>query len=213
MFERLSIHQAAKRTCGFGNATGEQRSDLVEQASLELLVDATRDPLRDLRSRKPQCDGDDVETGDRRFRLAEMGCQRFAREDVHLESAYDAFQVARLDPGRRAGVHACEHPVQALDAAALCHTLEARAQIRIATRSGEQTARQSAVIQPRAAHHDWQPPAPMNVADDRSRVTRVLRGRVLVGRIRDIDQVMRNAAAVRRLEFVSADIEPAVDRR
>ena len=43
-------------------------------------------------------------------------------------------------------------------------------------------------------------------------VARVLRRRVLLGRIDDVDQMMRDAAAIGVGNLVGADVEPAIDR-
>ena len=45
------------------------------------------------------------------------------------------------------------------------------------------------------------------------RVPRILGRRVLVGRIGDVDEVMRDAAPVGQRHLVGADVEPAIDRR
>ena len=53
----------------------------------------------------------------------------------------------------------------------------------------------------------------MDVANRRGGVARVLRRRVLVGRIDDVDQVVRNAAPLGQRHLVGADVEAAIDRR
>ena len=50
----------------------------------------------------------------------------------------------------------------------------------------------------------------MDIADGGSRIAGVLRGGVLLGWLRDIDQVVPNAAATRLGNLVGPDVEPAV---
>ena len=47
---------------------------------------------------------------------------------------------------------------------------------------------------------------------DRRRIARELRGGVLLGRIDDVDEMMRNAAALGSRDLVGADVEAAIDR-
>ena len=55
--------------------------------------------------------------------------------------------------------------------------------------------------------------ARVDVADRRRRIARVLRRRVLVRRLDDVDQVMRDAALLGDRHFVGADVEAAIHRR
>jgi len=52
MLERLTVHETAKRPRRLRDATSQQSTDFVQQPSFELLVDAARDPLRDVGRRK-----------------------------------------------------------------------------------------------------------------------------------------------------------------
>ena len=52
----------------------------------------------------------------------------------------------------------------------------------------------------------------MDRANRRGGVARKLRGGVLLGRLDDVDEVVRNAALLRLRQLVGADVEPAVDR-
>jgi hypothetical protein len=49
----------------------------------------------------------------------------------------------------------------------------------------------------------------VDVANRRRGIARELRGGVLLGRIRDVDQMVGNAAAIRRRRLVGADVESA----
>jgi hypothetical protein len=52
----------------------------------------------------------------------------------------------------------------------------------------------------------------MHVPNDRGGVARVLRGGVVLYRVDDVDQMMRDAAPVGLGDLVRADVESAVDR-
>ena len=108
------------------------------------------------------------------------------------------FTIARLNPRRRlrdrraaASGAATSTPRRAAIA------FEPRAQRVVARRARKQAARQRAVIEAGAADEDRQLPRAWMSRIDRRRVARVLRGGVLLGRIGDVDQVMRDAALLR----------------
>src|SRR5206468_6021068 len=74
-----------------------------------------------------------------------------------------------------------------------------------------QAAGQGAKIKAGATGQDRQLAARVHVANYRRGVARVLRRGVLLGRIDDVDQVMRDAAAIGRRDLVGADVEAAID--
>ena len=82
-----------------------------------------------------------------------------------------------------------------------------------ASRAGtrKQPARQRAEVEAGAADQNRQPPARLDVADRGRGIARVLRGRVVVGRIGDVDQVVRDAAPIADRDLVGADVEAAID--
>jgi len=53
----------------------------------------------------------------------------------------------------------------------------------------------------------------MDIANCSRRIACILRGRVLVGRSDNIDQVMRDGAPIFCRDLVSADVEAAIDSR
>src|SRR5687768_4026670 len=75
----------------------------------------------------------------------------------------------------------------------------------------KQAAGQRAIVEPGAAGENRQLPPFMNAGNDPSRVARIVRGGVLLRRAGDVDQVMRNAAALMQRNLIGADIEPAID--
>src|SRR5437870_1383451 len=71
-----------------------------------------------------------------------------------------------------------------------------RAQRRVPPRSGKEPARQRAVIETRTAHDDRQPAARVDVTNGGGGVFGILRRRVLVRGLDDVDEVVGNAAAL-----------------
>ena len=142
-----------------------------------------------------------------------MGGQRPPGREIDLERAHETFAVARHDARARAGIHALQQCVQALDAALVGDPVEAGAQLLVRTGPGKQPTRQRAIVEPRAPHENRQPVARMNVPNGRRRVARELRRGVHLGRVRDVDQMVRDAAPIFLRHLVGADVEAAVDRR
>src|SRR5437867_3992854 len=91
--------------------------------------------------------------------------------------------------------------------------LQSRPQRGIPSRPRKQTPRQRTVVKTGAAGEDGETAAGMNVPHDRGRVARKLRRGVLVGRLDDVDKVVRDAAAIGGRDLVGADVEAAVHRR
>ena len=75
---------------------------------------------------------------------------------------------------------------------------------------GKQPADQRAVVEAGAADENRQLAARGDVADRRRRFARVARRRVLLGRIGDVDQMVRNALLLGERHLVGADVEAAI---
>ena len=103
--------------------------------------------------------------------------------------------------------------MQRLDAFFPRDGLQPRAQLGVLSRTREQAARQRAVIKTRAADKDRQLSFRMQFPNRPRRIAREVRRGVLVGRIGNVDQVMRNATALLDRNFVGADVEAAIYRR
>ncbi len=88
---------------------------------------------------------------------------------------------------------------------------QASAKRRIAAGAGKEAARQRAIVEAGAAGQNRDQPARMDRSDRRGGVARVLGGRVFVGWIRDVDQMVWNTAPLRERQLVGPDVEPAVD--
>src|SRR5437016_238235 len=117
MLERLPVDETAEWPRRFRNPAREQCPDLVEQPACELLVDATRHSFGNLRRRQPDADGHEPCVRNRRSCARKMSGQRTAGQEVDLERAYDALEIAWLDPERRFTVDPAQHSMQEQHAA------------------------------------------------------------------------------------------------
>ena len=103
--------------------------------------------------------------------------------------------------------------MQPLDTPPRRDPLEPRAERRVAAGPGKEPARQRAIVEPVPPTRIGSRPRAVMSRIDGGRLARVARRRVLLGRIRDVDHVMRNALAGGDRHLVGADVEPAVDGR
>ena len=139
-----------------------------------------------------------------------MRRQRTPGQQKHFERTHDALQVARLHAASRVGVAPRQHAVQELGASTRGDRLETGAQGDVATGAGKQSSRQGAVIEPRPTDDQWQRAARLNLANHPSRIASVMRRRVFVGRIDDVDEVMRDPLPLHHRHLVGADVEAPV---
>jgi hypothetical protein len=98
--------------------------------------------------------------------------------------------------------------MQERDVAPLGDRLQPPPQGGVAARPGKQAARQRAEVEAGPAREDRQASARVDVADRGRRVARILRRRVVVGRFGDVDQMVRDPAAIASRNLVRADVEP-----
>src|SRR6185436_297008 len=96
---------------------------------------------------------------------------------------------------RRVGVDAAQQTVQALRTAHVRDLVEPGAKRVIRAGPGKQAARQRAVVEAGAADQDGQLAARVDVANGGRGIARELRGRIDLGWIRDVDQMVRDATA------------------
>ena len=196
MLERLPVHEAAEGPRGLGNAAREQAADLVQQPALELLVHAPRHTLgRSARRAAASAIGMTSTSG--------IG------DTVSAKCAVSGRPVRKNTSSARTMRFRSRGWMRAADAGSTRrqHAMQERPRRagprspRAAPRSaasrpgpGKQAARQRAVVEPGAADENRQASARVDVADRRRRVARILRRRVLLGRVDDVDQVVRDAA-------------------
>lgn len=101
--------------------------------------------------------------------------------------------------------------MEKLYASTLRNSFEPGAHLRVASRAGKESSRQRAVIKAGAADDNRPAPPAVNALDCGHGISDVPRRCVLFGRIGDIDDVVRNAAALIERNLVGADIKPAVN--
>jgi hypothetical protein len=102
--------------------------------------------------------------------------------------------------------------MQKSDTAALCDLVEAATHLDVRARARKETAHERAIIKTCAPHDNRPPPALINLFNGFDRIARVSRRRVFVSRLDNVDQMMRNTAALRERHFVGADVESAIYR-
>jgi hypothetical protein len=100
--------------------------------------------------------------------------------------------------------------VQPFRSTGLGDSVQPAAKLLVCARTGKQTTRQRPIVEARTADQDRKPAALVNVADGGRGIARVLRGCVDVGRIGDVDEVMRNTTSRLDRHLVGADVKAAV---
>ncbi len=205
----------ARRTGGAVSGTPGASRPRISSSSPRSNCWSTRRATRsdDLRRREPQGDG-------QRPRIPAIGDAVSAKCAVsgrpvrkNTSSARTMrLQVARLDARADCGIDAraacgAGTPTPRRSAIASSRARSAR----VAAGPGNSPRVSARIVEAGAADEDRQAPARVDVADRVGRVARELRRRVLVGRIGDVDQVMRDAAPVGRRHLVGADVEAAID--
>lgn len=104
-----------------------------------------------------------------------------------------------------------KHPMQKLYASTARDGFEPGACRRVGSGAGKESSRQGAVIEAGATDDNRPAPAAVNVVDCGHGISDVPRCGVLVGRIGDIDDVVRNAAALIQRHLVGADIKSTIN--
>src|SRR5262245_3893364 len=171
MLERLAVDQAAEGASGFGNPTGEQCPDFVEQPAPELLVDAPRHTLGDRGGGQPERDRQDLDVGNGRHSVGKMRGERAAGQKEYLECTHQSLQVARLDSAAGLRIHARQHAVDESDAAPRGDRLETTAQRIVASGSWKQAAGERPEVEAGPTYEHWQLAARVDVANRRRGIT------------------------------------------
>ena len=213
MFKALAVHQPPERPRVLGHAPREQPANLVQQAAGQLPVDPVRDAGFELRHGQPQADRDHRVAGDRRARLGEVLGQRAAGQQQHLQRADQAFLVGGVNPARRRRVAAGEGPVQGAEAPAAGRPSQPAPERVVAPRPLEQPPGQRPIVETGAPGQYRQSTAASHRPHGPRRVAAVARRRVHLGRVDQIDQMMRNPPPPAGGDLVGPDVETPIDRR
>lgn len=194
-----------------------QPLDFVDEACVEHRIEALCDPFVQYRAiRRFERDRHEAVSRSRIVRATRCGEQhrhRLPAQHEHFERTLDPLRIVRCEPRGRVGVDLREPRVQRGPAIALGFGIERRAHVRIGARQVIEPLRQRLVVQHRAAREQRRAAARGDLADQAQRVRAETRGRIRIGRIDDVDQVMRHARALVARRLRGADIHVAVDER
>ena len=83
----------------------------------------------------------------------------------------------------------------------------------VCARQRREPVPQSTQVEQRPADEQRQPAARTDLADESGSVARESSCRVGLGRLQDVDEMMRDGAAYSRGRFRGADVEPAINER
>lgn len=194
-----------------------QPFDFVDEPRVEHRVEALRDPRVQHRAvRRLERDRHEAVRGGCIIGAARCGEQRRHRLSAQHEDfqcALNSLRIVRREPRGRVGIDLREPRVQRGPAVARGVGIECRTDLRIGARQVVEPLRQRLVVQHRAAREQRRAAARDDLADQPQRVRTEFRGRIRVGRVDDVDQVMRHARAFLARRFRGADIHVAVDER
>jgi hypothetical protein len=140
----------------------------------------------------------------------ESGCPVSSK---HLERTLNALRIGRIEPSRRHRINARELGVQRRPAETGRACVDCGAQFRIRWRQRTQAFVQRLEVEHRPADKQRHPSARSDSVDCAQGIVRKPRSGISLGRRDEIDQVMRNACACRRIGFRGADIHAAVHLR
>ena len=213
MRPRLPVADAPhRRQVGTEIATRTQRLHLVEKAMRQHRVEAFLDaPMQSRAVLRQQCDHGQRELGAVLCNV--QARHRHAGHLEHLECALDTLAVVRLQACRGVRIDTGEACVHRRPTVLRAFGFEARAQLRVGRRQIGQALAQRLRIEHRAPHHQRQRAAGANGGDDRGRVGDEIGGRVRLGRITDVDQVMGDGGALGARRLCGPDVHFPVHLR
>src|SRR5262245_35520556 len=91
--------------------------------------------------------------------------------------------------------------------------VQSAAQLLVGARARKETARQRSIVETGTSDQNREPSPLVDVANSGRRIARVLCGGVDLGRIRDVDEMVRDTTSRLDRELVRADVETAVHGR
>jgi hypothetical protein len=121
--------------------------------------------------------------------------------------------IAGHDPCGRLWVGSTQQAMKTLWTAAFGDAVQPGTKGFVRAGTWKQPARQRAIVETSAADENRQIPTCMDLCNDASRIPRVLRRGIHLGRIDDIDEMMRNSLTLGCWNLVRADIETPIDGR
>jgi hypothetical protein len=208
---RLPIADGAhRRQAGVQVAAGTQRAHLGDESRVEhrreALADACVQPGTIVRLE-----------GDQRRRpavgRAVPGRKRSAAQAMDFERALDALAVVRREASGGLRVDRRELGVQGRPAGACGALVDCRADRGIGLGQRVEAIEQRLEIEHRAADEQRDRAARADRRDRRVGVGDEARRRIALGRVDDVDQVVRHGSALGRARLRGADVHAAVDER
>src|SRR4051794_39973252 len=139
-----------------------------------------------------------------------MRRQGTAGQEIHFERTHQTLPIARMNPESRLPIDATEERVKPFGPLAIGDSLQSIAKRSVARRSGKEPARQRSIVETCSTDENRQLSARGDISNHRASFTSVARGRVLVRRIGNIDEMVRNSLLLAGWDFVCADIEPSI---
>ncbi|CAM2152120.1 hypothetical protein PT2222_270122 [Paraburkholderia tropica] len=215
---RLPIADAAhRRQIRVEVAACAQHLHLVDQTRREHCVEALLDaPVQHRAVRRFERDGHEAVARGLVVAARRRGQQRRHRlpgQHPDFERALDALRVVRREARGRGRIDLREARVQRGPAVAGGLGVELRAHGGIGARQIVQTLCERLVVEHRAAHEQRHVAPRDDLARYAQRVGAKVGGGIGIGRIDDIDQMMRRRRAFFRARFRGADIHLAIDER
>ena len=139
--------------------------------------------------------------------------QRPAAEAVHLERALDALAVVGREPRRGRRIDRRELGVQRRPAGARGALVDRGAHFGVGAGQRVEAVEQRLEVEHRAADQERDRAARADRRDRRIGIGDEARRRIALGRIDDVDQVVRHRGALARARLGGADVHAAIDER
>lgn len=210
---RLGISQ---RPNGFRVAracleSGEQSAGLLEQPLSEHVLDASIDAVVEPGPLRIETNSQDAEASQALSPPRQKGGERPACREAHLDRSDDLRGISRPDPLGARRVEAEQEPVEEFASASFRHAAKARPKPLRALRPLEQPLQEGSKVESRSTDEDRQLPALAHLHEGLLRHAPVIPGRKHVARLNDVEEVVRNAAALFGREFPRSKGEAAID--
>jgi hypothetical protein len=132
---------------------------------------------------------------------------------MHFERALDALRVGRAESRCRCGIDSCQRRMQCRPAFPGRACVDAPPYLRVSVRQSAQSFGQRLEVQHRTADEQRHAPAGADPGSRRERIRPEPCRGIRFARIDDVDQVVRDTRARRRVRLCRADVHPAVDLR
>ena len=214
---RLTIADAAHRRQRRAERVAlPQAAQFVDQSGIEHGLETQRDGRVQLRAvgRNQRDREGRTERPGRGFAPALQHRKRLPAQPVHFERALDALRVVGIEARGGRGIdRARARRAARANPRGAAPRVEFRAHAGVRAWQRRQPFGQRLEIKHRAAAENRHPAARANVRHACPRIARKRRRRIALGRVDDVDQVMRNARAVAGSRLCGSDVHAAIHLR